>query len=150
MKKSLLLSSVLFSLVLGACGTGGVKYLKKGETNNSGNLSQTIQDFKYLGDSDDKKQVIYVLTYTLRSSFDKTMSLSGLTYYSAVFDEVPGNGGISWLYPDAKFPKSIAPNTDETIKMALFGFSDWEKVVISYNDSQTGISYSFGLARADY
>ena len=150
MKKSLLLLISLFSVTLGACGTGGIKYLKKGETNNSGNLSQTIQEFKYLGDSDDKKQVIYVLSYKLHSSYDKTMSLSGLIYYSAIFDEVSGNGGISWLYPDAIFPKSIAPDSDETIKFAIVGFSDWEKVVISYNDSQTGINYSFGLNRADY
>ncbi|MCR4562878.1 MAG: hypothetical protein K5694_06740 [Bacilli bacterium] len=147
--KTKLLAPIIISLMLASC-TGGLKYLKAGETNKSGNLSQTIVGLKYIGQTSDEKRNNYVLTYKLHSYYEKTMALSGMFSYGATFDDTSGNGGILIFDFNSIYPSAISPDSDETVAFTISGFTDWEKVKISYSDSQTGISYSFGLNRSDF
>jgi len=135
-----------FSLT--SCGNG-LKYLKSGETNKSGVLSQTVVSLVFAAENKEENKVAYNLKYTLHSDSDKIIGLDGT--YKAVFDEKSSNGGINFMFDligGAIYPKSIAPKKDETVYFQIFGFSDWEKVVISYESED--YNYSFGLKRADY
>ena len=136
-----------FSLV--GCTGNGIEYLKQGETHKEGVLTQTVVSLVFVAENKSENQVGYNLKYTLHSNNDKIIGLDGS--YKAVFDGKTSNGGINFFFDlsgDAKYPKSIAPNKDETVLFQIFAYRDWETVVISYESDD--YNYSFGLKRADY